>query len=174
MSTIASDHSLPGRPRTAGEVVGVFARLRADLAAVASWVADDAAGSLRSDGGLRLDGELLHQVMLGLVRLGGVLDAHTAAVADVWRGDGYWGLDGSTSAPATLARETGRSLGSCRVILSRARKTYQSMPATQAAWAAGQVTSEAVDLLTHANTTPRGSVFERDEQTLVEQAAGLR
>lgn len=167
MSTITSE-PIFGRPQTAEDVAGVFARLRADLAAVASWVEDDAAG------GLRLEGELLHQVMLGLVRLDRVLDAHTATVAEVWRNDGFWGLDGSTSAPAKLARETSRPLGSCRVILSRARKVHESMPATRTAWAAGAVTTEAVDLLTAANTAERESVFERDETMLVEQAEGLR
>lgn len=156
------------QPRSPEEVDAAFERLTAGLREICGWLEPDGVT------GATLEGALLGEVALGMLRLASVVDAHTAVAVQAWRTDGSWSRDGSRSAAARLSRESGRSVSSCRSLLGRAKKVTESMPATAAAWAAGEVASERVDVLCRANTDQRTDAFVRDEVDLLDTTSGLR
>jgi hypothetical protein len=80
----------------------------------------------------------------------------------------------SPAPPAVrLARDTNTSISSARVELRRARK-LASMPVTEAAVAAGDLSLDHVELLGRANQPWRNMVFADHEPTLVAECAKLR
>lgn len=99
--------------------------------------------------------------------------AQAARLARRWETSMEWAVDGSKSAAAALSRDTGLSPRSCRRVLQRGA-ALESMTATAAAWADGEITVDQVDLLISARTPERAEVFERDEQRLVGHAGEFR
>src|SRR5262245_7867461 len=90
-----------------------------------------------------------------------------------WDRRRVWAGDQSCSAAARLARDTKTSISSARVELRRARR-LPSMPATEAAVVAGELSLDHVELLGRANRPWRNLVFADHEQTLVTECAKLR
>jgi Domain of unknown function (DUF222) len=90
-----------------------------------------------------------------------------------WDTRQIWAGDQSRSPAARLARDTNTSISSARVELRRARK-LASMPATETAVVAGDLSLDHVELLGRANQPWRNTVFAEHEQTLVAECAKLR
>jgi hypothetical protein len=90
-----------------------------------------------------------------------------------WERSAVWSADGSRTAAAALARDTMTSTQTAAHELRRAR-ALGSMPAAEAAVAAGRLSLDHVDLLSRANRSWRDAVFAEHEADLVEQCAGLR
>lgn len=101
------------------------------------------------------------------------LDAQIARRATRWDTRCVWVADGSCSPGARLSRDGRVGLTNARHVLRRGR-ALRSMPATSAAWEAGEISSDQVDLLATAAGSSRGELFSRDETMLVEQCATLR
>ena len=84
----------------------------------------------------------------------------------IWRGDG-------SKAPwARLSRTATLAPGTARGILRRGHATT-AMPATAAAWAAGEIGADHVELLANAASNGRGDLFTRDENVLVDHCLEL-
>ncbi|MBA3289479.1 MAG: DUF222 domain-containing protein [Acidimicrobiia bacterium] len=115
-----------------------------------------------------LDAELV-----ALLHLRHRLDAQIARRAAAWDARTVWLGDGSCSPVARLARDGQLAYSSARRILRHAR-AVTSMPTTAAAWQAGDIGGDHVDLLAHAMGGGRGELFSRDENLLVDQCEQLR
>ena len=115
----------------------------------------------------------VHDLTVGLQRAAHRLAAATTRAVGVWDARRGWSDDGSKSAGARLARECEMSEPSANTVVHRARK-LRTMPATTAAFAAGALSPDAVDLLARVNTAKAAALFARDEQVLVEQCRRLR
>lgn len=115
----------------------------------------------------------LHDELVGLLRLSHRLDAAISARAARWDSRGLWAYDGSKSAPARLARETGTARASAQRVLRRGRALAE-MPVAAEALAAGEISPDHVDLLASANARQRVALFTRDEKLLVDDAKTLR
>ena len=100
-----------------------------------------------------------------------VLIAAQTALVGEWDARGQFGLDGSRSAAARMARENQCSLVSARAVVARARR-LRSMPLVAAAFGDGLLSVDTVDVLCRANTDGRQSAFTRDEAFLVGHVSG--
>jgi Domain of unknown function (DUF222) len=101
------------------------------------------------------------------------LGVAAARLVGRWDHRRVWAGDGSRSATTRLARDTNTSMSSARGELRRARQ-LTSMPATEAAVAAGDLSVDHVDLLARANRPWRDAVFADHEPVLVAECAKLR
>jgi hypothetical protein len=115
----------------------------------------------------------LHDLTVRLQRAGHRLEAATTRVAGAWDRRGGWRDDGSKSAAARMARDCAMAETSTRRVLHRARQ-LRTMPATAQAFADGELSTDAVDLLARANTTRLRSRFQPDEPMLLGHARRLR
>lgn len=97
--------------------------------------------------------------------------AHTRVVAR-WDARKVWQDDGSKSAAARLARETGHFTVTTRAELRRARR-LTTMQATAAAALAGDLSLDQVDVFTKANAPWRRGNMTNDEVQLVESCRTL-
>ncbi len=97
--------------------------------------------------------------------------AHTAAVGE-WARRGCWRSDGSRSPAAALARLTRCSREAAGRVVRRARR-LATMPITAAAFVAGRLSAEQVDLLCAANAGGRQAHFAEAESGLVDHAGRL-
>src|SRR5262245_8611246 len=96
-----------------------------------------------------------------------------ARLVERWDHRQIWADDQSRSAATRLARDTNTSVGSAKVELRRARH-LASMPATQAAVVAGELSLDHVELFGRANQPGRNALFAVHEQTLVTECSKLR
>jgi hypothetical protein len=115
----------------------------------------------------------LHDHVVGLQRLTDRLVAATAALVQRWDARQAWADDGSRSASARLARETGSAESTCARTLRRSR-SLASMPATTEAAITGLLSLGIVELLAHANTPARRGAFMAQERWLIDTIAPLR
>ena len=99
------------------------------------------------------------------------LDAERAALVAVWSREQAWALDGSATAPARLARETGISRREARERVRVATLLEHSMPHTLAAF--DELGWSKVRLLANAIDDRTAAAFERHEESLVAEARRL-
>ncbi len=97
--------------------------------------------------------------------------ALTAGVAE-WDTRDLYALDGSRSASAWIARETGCTTASAKLVVRRAQR-LRTMPAAAEAFGNGDLSTDKVDLLCTANADGRQELFARDEHLLVSEAKRL-
>ena len=114
----------------------------------------------------------LHAQVVGLEREAARFTAARARVLAVWESRKAWGDDGSRSPRARLARDCGAAKRSTGRDLRRASK-LRDMPVTAAAFAAGRLSVDFVDLLVNARTAPVAHLFDRDEPVLIDQLTQL-
>jgi hypothetical protein len=119
-----------------------------------------------------VEGEL-HELVVGLQRQRHRLAAVTARTIVRWDRRTVWADNGSLSAAARLATDTSTSMRTARAEVRRARQ-LASMPATEEALAAGDLSPDHVDLLGKANKNWRDAVFADHEAALVDQCRTLR
>lgn len=100
------------------------------------------------------------------------LDASRTALAGEWISRGLHRSDGSRSASARLARDTGCSQQSARILVRRAEK-LTTMALVAAAFAAGDLSADKVDLLCTANGGKRQLAFAVAEERLLGDALRL-
>ncbi len=114
------------------------------------------------------DGETVQALHRELERLTAVT-TRAAAAFDASR---VWEADGARSAAGWIAGRCGQPLGAARrrVRLGRA---LRSMPATEAAWMAGDVGEADVELLARTRHRVGAERFDPDERLLVEHARTL-
>ena len=117
------------------------------------------------------DGELDDE-LVRLIRLRHRLDAEIARRADRWDRRTIWRGDGSKAPWARLSRTATLAPGTARGILRRGH-AVAAMPATAAAWAAGELGADHVELLADAASNGRGDLFQRDEAVLVDHCREL-
>jgi len=117
------------------------------------------------------DGELDAETV-GLLRTRHRLDAEIARRVHRWDRRMVWIADGSRSPAARLARD-GRLAGPTATRVVRHARAVASMPATQRAWAAGDLGDDHVALLAAAAGAGRDELFARDESMLVGQCETL-
>jgi multidrug efflux pump subunit AcrA (membrane-fusion protein) len=115
----------------------------------------------------------LDEAVIELQRHRARLGAVAARLLGRWDRRRVWASDQSRSAASRLARDTKTSVGSAKVELRRACQ-LPSMPATEAAITAGDLSLDYVDLLGRANRPWRNTVFADHEATLVAECAKLR
>jgi hypothetical protein len=115
----------------------------------------------------------LDQAVIDLQRQRARLGAVAARLLGRWDRRRVWAADQSRSAASRLARDTKTSVGSAKIELRRARQ-LPSMPATEAAITAGDLSLDYVDLLGRANRPWRNTTFADHEATLVAECAKLR
>lgn len=132
--------------------------------------AADALAACEVDG---LPAAELHRQLMALTGAAERLDAGIARLAARWDASGQWADDGSKSAAARLARETGMAFRTAADRLRTARAATQ-MPYAQQAWLEGRLTEDAVRLLGRARGGGRSELFRRHEEVLVDTCAGLR
>ena len=111
----------------------------------------------------------LDDVVVALRRTQSALAAVTAALTGEWDRRRVWAADGSRSAVAHLAHRANvpRAVVACDV--TRALR-LQTMPLTDVAFAAGEITADRVDVLGRANAIELRRQFLRDEHILVAAA----
>ncbi|MGH9276679.1 MAG: DUF222 domain-containing protein, partial [Acidimicrobiales bacterium] len=120
-------------------------------------------------GGELRDGESVVEIHRQLERLSAVVTKAVAAF-DAGR---TWEADGAQTAAAWLATK-------CRLPARAARqrvwlgRSLRRMARVEAAWLAGDIGEAQVEVLAKARQPGTEESFERDEQTLVSQAAELR
>ena len=117
-------------------------------------------------------GAVVSGAVVGVARDVNVLVAAQTVLAGEFDARCLYGLDGSRSAAVWLARDTGCSLASARVLVWRARR-LRTMAVTAGAFSAGVLSVDKVDLLCRANSAEREVLFGRDEVLLVSQAKVL-
>src|SRR3954451_10905790 len=88
----------------------------------------------------------VHAVVVELGELSTRLEAQWCRAIARWDAHMVWADNGSRSAGAGLARETGRRQGGCGRLVTRARK-LSTMPATSSAYARGEISGDHVDLV---------------------------
>ena len=106
--------------------------------------------------------ESLIEIQREQTRLAAVLTARVSA----WSARKAWADDGSKSAGARLSRDCRVSTKTANATVRRARR-LRDMPSTRAAFAAGEVSVDHVDVLARCNTRAYRKLFERDEPELV-------
>lgn len=89
-----------------------------------------------------------------------------------WEQSGAWAEDGSRTSTTRLARDGHTSEGTARAVLSRGDRLTKA-PAVAASFAAGDLSTDQVDLLLAA-AIGREPLFARDEAMLVGLATELR
>lgn len=114
-------------------------------------------------------GETLQVLCRQLERLTAVV---TRAVAAFDAG-GEWEADGARSAAAWMATHCRMSLNSARQRV-RLGRAMRSMPATEAAWLAGDIGEGHAEALVATRRRVGAEAFEPDEGWLVEQARNMR
>lgn len=92
----------------------------------------------------------VHDTVIALQHVGSRLAAVSSRFVQRWDTRQIWADDGSRAAGARLAREANMSPRAAAMAVRRARR-LTSMPATTAALAAGQITTDHVDVLAAAN-----------------------
>ncbi len=115
----------------------------------------------------------LHDLVTTIQRQRHRLAAVAAAAISSWDQRMIWADNGARSAAARLANDTSTSATTSGGEVRRARQ-LRSMPATAAALAAGDLSSDHVDLLAKANQPWRHANFADHEDTLVDQCRALR
>ncbi len=100
------------------------------------------------------------------------LDAARTAAIGEWATRGLPALDGSRSAAARFARDTGCATATASHLLRRAAR-LRTMTATAEAFARGDLSADKVDMLCRANSDGREALFARDQQFLVSEAKRL-
>ena len=111
----------------------------------------------------------LDDVVVGLQRTQSALAAVAAALTGEWDRRRVWAADGSRSAVAHLAHRADIPCAVVACDVTRARR-LQTMPLTEAAFAAGEITADRVDVLGRANVVELRRQFSRDEHILVAAA----
>src|SRR6478736_432229 len=127
---------------------------------MATGATETVADGLTALAGIDLDvlcDEALNELVIELQTLSHRLAAQVCRVTHRWEQRRVWEGDGSRSSAARLGR--GRRL--------------DAAPFVAAAFAAGELSTDQVDLLLAAGAG-RDELFARDEETLVEQARELR
>jgi len=119
-----------------------------------------------------LDDDGLHGYVGELQRITARLASVRSAPTAEWVARGTWADDGSKAPWARLAREQSLSEPTARREVGRARK-LRVMPATAVAFAEGKLSVDQVDVLCRAYQPDLEPIFERDEQVLVNEVAGL-
>src|SRR6476620_11472574 len=114
-----------------------------------------------------LSDDELHAVVVELGELSTRLEAQWCRAIACWDARMVWADNGSRSAGARLARETGRRPGSCGRLVTRARK-LATMPLTARAYAAGEVSGDHVDLVGDCNRDWPDADFADAEAVLVD------
>jgi hypothetical protein len=109
----------------------------------------------------------LDEFVLGLRDRFSRLAAVEAKAMARWDARRVWADDGSKAAGARLARDSESCQRTTNTLLRRARR-LASMPVVAAAFAAGMLHGDVVDLLVRVNLPRRRELFARDEQTLVD------
>jgi hypothetical protein len=113
------------------------------------------------------DGEL-HDAVVDLGRQTSRLRAAWCQLIREWDVRRVWADNGSKAAGARLARECRMRKAAADHLVHQARE-LTSMPHTAAAFTAGEITSDHVDLLASASGSGRDAAFATDEAELVEQ-----
>jgi hypothetical protein len=113
-----------------------------------------------------LDDAELHHSVSAIGGLATRLDAIWCRLIGAWDRRQSWAADGSKSPAARLARETHRRRSECDRLVRRARD-LQTMPATEAAYAAGELSGSHVDLVASCNRQWRNADFTDSEEFLV-------
>jgi hypothetical protein len=114
------------------------------------------------------DGETIAELRRQLDRLEAVESRATAR----WDADRGWAASGARTAPAWLAWRLRRPIEETRRWVRTARQ-LRSMPATAAAWLAGEINEHHVRTLCAARRAGIEDVFDRDEAQLVANAKTL-
>jgi hypothetical protein len=128
--------------------------------------------ALLSDDPAALDPLSLSQRVVALRAEQCRLEVALAGLLAEWDVQGLWESDGSRSAAHRLARETRSSVRSSRPLMARARRLRHVAGAREAV-VAGRLSIDHLDLLAHANSPQRRSLYERDEPHLVRQCIEL-
>jgi hypothetical protein len=115
-----------------------------------------------------LDDADLHAAVVELGRQTSRLRAAWCQLISAWDTRRLWADNGSKAPGARLARDCRMRKPATDHLVHQAR-ALQSIPATCAAFAAGELTADHVDLLNSANTTSRAAAFATDETVLVQQ-----
>ncbi|HEX2578510.1 MAG TPA: DUF222 domain-containing protein [Aquihabitans sp.] len=119
-----------------------------------------------------LDDASLHDLVVERQQLVSLLVASTAGPLAAWDARCVWAADRSRSGGARLARDAGCSPATARRDVRRARR-LRTMPLTRAAFEAGKLSVDHVDVLCGANRPPLEALFARDEALLVSYAKEL-
>ena len=122
---------------------------------------------------MALDDDVLYGYVGELHRLTSRLASVRSGPTAEWAARGEWADDGSKQAHARLARERSLTAATAKREVQRAQK-LRMMPATAVAFAEGKLSVDQVDLLCSAYQRDIAVVFERDEQVLINEIAGLR
>lgn len=115
----------------------------------------------------------LHEIVVTVQRQRHRLAAVSAKALRLWDQRMVWADNGARSAAARLANETSSASPSASIELRRARQ-LRSMPHTEAALAAGDLSPDHIDLIGKANQQWRDADFADHEEMLVEQCKTLR
>jgi hypothetical protein len=114
----------------------------------------------------------LHQLVVGLHRESARLASVCTRAVGAWDARKVWADNGAKSPAARLARETRCAPCSVHATVRRARQ-LRSMPHTAAAFAAGDLPVDQVDLLCRANQARVTDEFADSEEHLVRSAKRL-
>lgn len=145
------------------------------MASEIAAVLEEAAGVLRELGQLDLDGltdDTLSQAVLALQRLRGQLDVAEARVLARWDAQGAWRPSGAKTGAAWLSWKERLPIADARRRLRHAR-TLRSLPAVEAAWAAGEIDRSHVTTLLGARTARTAKAFAEQHADLLERARSL-
>ena len=93
-----------------------------------------------------LSGDELHETIRRLSAVANRLEAQVVRVVHRWDATLAWADNGSKAPGPRLARETGMPKGDAQHLVRRGR-ALQSMPLTEAAYAAGELNGAHVDLI---------------------------
>jgi len=113
-----------------------------------------------------LDDTEIHELVVALGRQTARLEAAYCRVINRWDRRQIWADNGSKSPAARLARETRMRKSDANRLIHRAR-ALASMPATDEAYAAGEITGAHVDLVARCDRSWRNAEFAESEAVLV-------
>ncbi len=116
--------------------------------------------------------DALNELVVDLQQLSHRLAAQVCRVTHRWEQRGVWAGDGSKSSAARLARDGHTSKGTAKAVLVRGRRLDRT-PVVAAAFAAGDLSADQVDVLLRAQAG-REELFARDEEVLVAKVRPLR
>ena len=114
-----------------------------------------------------LDDTDIHELVVELGRQTARLEAAYCRIINRWDRRQIWADNGSKSPAARLARETRIRTSDASRLVHRAR-ALASMPATDEAYAAGEITGAHVDLVARCDRTWRNTTFAESEAVLVD------
>jgi hypothetical protein len=115
----------------------------------------------------------LHEFVTRLQRQRHRLAAVAATTISAWDARLVWADNGARTAATRLANDTSTAPSTAGTEIRRARQ-LRTMPATTAALAAGELSTDHVDLLARANQPWRNADFADHETTLVGHCTTLR